>query len=137
MADAFLHHALHADPVPKADLELGRMDVDVHVLGRGLDAEEDRGSVAGVNGGAIPGFGGAHEEGILERPAVHEQLGAAARRLRVARALDEPADPERAGGVLHRDERARELTAPHRRQALLRAPDQAAPTAAWWRPPAS
>ena len=40
VAHRLLDHALDADPVAKADLELGRVHVDVHVLGRDLDARD-------------------------------------------------------------------------------------------------
>ena len=39
VAHRLLDHPLDADAVAKADLELGRMDVHVHVLGRGLERE--------------------------------------------------------------------------------------------------
>ena len=71
--------------------------------------------------GAIPGLRGPDEEGILERPAVHEELGAPAGGLRIGRALDESVDPEGARRIRHRNQRARPARAPQTpRQALLR-----------------
>jgi hypothetical protein len=119
VAHRLLHHALDADAIAEAHLELGRMDVHIHLLGRDLDVQQQRRAVAGVDGGAVAGLRGPHQERVLERAAIDEELGAAPGGLRIAGALDESGDPERSGGVAHRHQRACELRAPYRRQPIL------------------
>ncbi len=86
-------------------------------------SQVERGPVAGMDGGAVAGLRRADQERILERPAVDEELGSPAGRLGVARALDEPGDPERAGGVA--------APAPACRRARVPTPRRAAPPASW------
>src|SRR5206468_5572047 len=98
-----LDHTLDADPVAKAHLELGGMDVDIHVLRGNLDPEIQGRPVARVDRRAISRLGGSDQERVSKRPAVHEKLGAASGWLGVAGALDVPAHAKGAGGVLDRD----------------------------------
>ncbi len=68
---------------------------------------------------AVAGLGGAHQERIAERTAVHEQLGAPAGGPGIARTLGEAAHPDRPDGVVHRTRvsaRSRPQTAASRRR---------------------
>src|ERR687893_2134337 len=71
-----------------------------------------------MNGGSIARFSRPHQEGVLEGTSVHKQLGATARGLSIARALDVPAHPKRPSGVVDRDQGSSEIPAPYGRQPL-------------------
>ena len=118
-AHAFLDGPLDSDTVAEAHLELGGMDVDIHVLGRDLDAEEERRPVAGMNRGAVAGLCRAEEEGILEGPPVHEELRAPSGGLSLTGPLHESLHAKRARGVSDRYQGRRQILAPDRRQALV------------------
>src|SRR5918997_240314 len=64
-----------------------------------------------MNGGSIARFSRPHQEGVLEGTPVHKQLGATARGLGIARALDVPAHPKRPSGVVDRDQGSSEIVA--------------------------
>ena len=88
------------------------MDVHVHRVARQVEEQDQRGPVARRDGGAVPRFGRAQDEGIADRAAAHEHAAPATRGLRLRRALGKAAHLERALAVRHGHERARELAPP-------------------------
>src|SRR5215208_827176 len=108
-----LNDALYADPIAKAHLELGGMNIDVDIFGSDLDPEIDRRPVSRVNGGAISRFSGSDQEVGSERSPIHEELGASSGRLCISGALNESIDAKGAGGVLDGDQCACQIAAPY------------------------
>ena len=73
-----------------------------------------------MDGGTVSRLRGTDEKGILEGPAVHEQLGAPAGGLSVTRPLNESVHPKRTGRVLDRHQSPCQVASPHRSQTLGR-----------------
>ena len=119
MPYGFLDHALHTDAVAKAHLQFGWMHVDVDVLGSNRDPEIDRWPVARMDGGAVSRLCRAQEERVLEGTAVHEELSASPRRLRIAGTLHVTFDPEGSRRVGNRHQCPCDGPAPHRGEPLL------------------
>jgi hypothetical protein len=96
------------------------MDIHVHILGRGADAEVDAWAIARVDGCAVTSLGGADQKRISERSPIDEQLSTPAGRLSVARTLHIAADLKSSGGILNRNQRPCEISTPHGSQSFRR-----------------
>ena len=119
-SDGLFHHSLHTDSIAEAHLQFGRMDVHIHILGCDLDSQIHRRPIAGMDGGTVSRLRGTDEKGILEGPAVDEQLGAPAGGLSVTRPLNESVHPKRTRRVADRHQSPCQVAAPHRSQTLGR-----------------
>ncbi len=73
-----------------------------------------------MDGGTVSRLRGTDEKGILEGPAVHEQLGAPAGGLSVTRPLNESVHPKSTRGITDRDQSPCQVASPHRSQTLCR-----------------
>src|SRR4051794_14309328 len=96
------------------------MHVHIDVLRCYLDPEIDRGTIPGMDRPPVSRLCCADEKRVTKRPAIHEQLGSPPGGLRVTGTLDISADPKRAGRVLHRHQRSRQLSSPHCGEPLRR-----------------
>ena len=74
VANRFLDHPLDGDPVAKAHLQLGRMDIDVDVRRLDLDLEQEGRAITRMNRRAVSRLGSANQEVVAKRAAVDEEL---------------------------------------------------------------
>ncbi|HVH10884.1 MAG TPA: hypothetical protein VM736_13900 [Gemmatimonadales bacterium] len=120
-SDRFFHDLFDEEAVAEADLEFGRVDVDVDRIAREVEEEEQRRAIVGRDGGPVARLGGPQEERVADRAAAHEHVAFAARGSRVGGPLSEAADLERPFAVGDGEERLREGPAPQLANPLDRA----------------
>jgi len=113
-----LDDTLELPSIPKPNLGLRRVHVDVDRVARGHDLEEHGRPNAGRNCGPVRELHGSDDSGIPNGPTIDRQVDPAAGCPNVARALDESADVRGPADVLNLEQAGGELRAEEGREAI-------------------